>query len=154
MMAKEWKFDMEPLFAITKGKKIRVHLYRIKPKQYTLKVSHQGLLSLNAIQFTEILSGFIASIKPSKRQPFWHGLVSWDENKLIEAYACNERYIKLIASTCGVLGPEVPHYCAQMLLDAHLLKEMCKIISEDKPEVEEKPTPPPMWQLTYRKDNG
>ncbi len=106
---------------------------------FAIKKSSDGIyspliyISLERSHFKEILNSFAEAKKPSGRQPFWTGTVPprgmRNINHLIEVYACNEKYIKIINSSCdSMIG--VPHYHHQCFISVETFQEMSDAVDQ------------------------
>ena len=107
--------------------------------ELTVDYPDHNYLTMEKPHAKEILRAFADAPKPSKRTPFWTGVVparGMSVEHLVEAYACNNDYVKLISSTCdSCFGPttNVPHYHCQMLISVETLKDISDYI-EDREE--------------------
>src|ERR1700677_4484507 len=106
------EFESKPLFNIN-DETVKIKLDWVTHGNFAIHTD-DDYLSLEVQHFKEILDSFRDAPKPSKRIPFWKGDIparGMRLGNLVEAYACNDKYIKLIKSTCtDLMGPQVPTY--------------------------------------------
>lgn len=133
-------FEDEP-FLKRNDVKIKVRLDWVTHGNFGLTVD-KDYLNLEADHPDLILRAFESCEKPSGRKPFWTGTVPrrgwgfWDH--LLEVYACDEKYIKLIASVCSdFLSPMVPHYTTQMMISVEAMRTVRDTIEHELTKKEE-----------------
>lgn len=127
------EFDMQPFMRLNERDTVKISLDLVTHGNFALK-TEMGYMTLERSHFREILVAFNGATKPSRRHPFWTGVVparGMAIEHLVEVYACDDNHIKLISSTCGGSfdpDPGVPHYHTQMLVDVRTFTEISNTV--------------------------
>lgn len=135
-------FEDEPYRKIfSMDEKVQVSLDWITHGNFGLRVG-EASLNLEADHADLILRAFESCEKPSGRKPFWTGTIprrGWGFcDYLLEVYACDEKFIKLITSSCtDVIGPTVPCYHTQMLISVEAMRTVRDTIRRELTKKEE-----------------